>query len=248
MPTNSDQMLASVNQGPPQHHESTPTTVTVNTGDVTVNQQANGGDVNGSGNVAVAGSGNQTATATATTTVDQTSTGEDNHHGNEHHGNYGGPEALGPQNSGHDQGGNFNGSENNADASNVDVTKVETDVTAGDGGSNFADINTGIIGNFYCEKGGCTYNITTGSVTLNQQANGGNVNAAATSASGFLPRARLRRAAAPSPSTRQGRGTGGDAGRQARGEAGRSPGGEALVFVQGHELRSALGSARLHRR
>ena len=71
------------NGGPGQHHESTGTTVTLDTGDVSVNQQANGGDVNGSGNVAVAGSGNQTATATATTTVDQTSTGEDNHHGNE---------------------------------------------------------------------------------------------------------------------------------------------------------------------
>jgi hypothetical protein len=158
-----------------EHHDDG-TSVTLNTGDVHVNQEANGGDVNNSGNVAVAGGGDQTAIANATTDVTQTSTG-DEHHGDHHgdgpHGD--GPQALGMGNDHHD-GGNFNYSENNASAENKDITRVETDVNGGDGGENYAQINTGIIGNFYCEKGGCVYNITTGDVWLNQEANGGSVN------------------------------------------------------------------------
>lgn len=161
-----------------EHHGAPTTSVTVNSGDVSATQQANGGDVNHSGNVHVTPSaGDQTASATATTTVDQTATstapkGEEHHHGDGH-----GPwnnDSHGQQGS----SGNSNVSDNSANASNKDITKVQTgDITAGNGGSNYADINTGLIGtNFYCPKGGCTYNITTGDVTLLQQANGGSVN------------------------------------------------------------------------
>src|SRR6476661_7152320 len=45
--------VANVSPSGPPKHEDSGTTVTVNTGDVTLNQQANGGSVSNSGNVAV---------------------------------------------------------------------------------------------------------------------------------------------------------------------------------------------------
>ncbi|MGY1803160.1 hypothetical protein ACI78T_07750 [Blastococcus sp. SYSU D00922] len=134
------------------------TVVDVETGDVAVHQSADGGDVNGSGNVHTDGnSGDQTATAT--NNVDQAASSEDE-----------GEESEGSG------AGNINGS--SSEATNVDVTDIETDVEGGDGGTNVVDINTGIVGNtFYCPAGStCYYNFTTGSVTVVQNANGGSVN------------------------------------------------------------------------
>jgi hypothetical protein len=165
-----------VAEQPPGGEENGSIDVTVNTGDVSLTQEANGGDVNGSGNVAVAGGGNQTATATSEVTQSNTSEGDDHHgRGPDHHG----PESLsgGYGGGGHDDG-NANLNESSAEATNVDITEVETNVSGGNGGVNQAEINTGIIGNtFYCPAyATCTYNFTTGDVTVYQSANGGNVN------------------------------------------------------------------------
>ncbi|MGY1803161.1 hypothetical protein ACI78T_07755 [Blastococcus sp. SYSU D00922] len=134
------------------------TVVDFESGDVAVHQSADGGDVNKSGNVSTDGnSGDQTATAT--NNVDQTASSEDE-----------GEESEGSG------AGNINGS--SSEATNVDVTDIETDVEGGDGGKNVAIINTGIVGNtFYCPEGAtCYYNFTTGSVTVHQSADGGDVN------------------------------------------------------------------------
>jgi hypothetical protein len=148
--------------------------VDVHTGDVSVTQNANGGDVSGSGNVHVSGnSGDQTATAENNVhqTATSTSTEEDEH---------GDRGYKGKGKNGHDEGslnlaGNVN--ESDSDATNIDVTDIDTDVDGGDGGTNYADINTGIYGNtFYCPEGStCHFNFTTGSVTVVQNANGGDV-------------------------------------------------------------------------
>jgi hypothetical protein len=146
--------------------------VTVHTGDVSVTQNADGGDVNGSGNVKVSGnSGDQTATAENNVhqTATSTSTEEDEHGDRGYKGK-----------NGHDDGslnlaGNVN--ESDSDATNIDVTDIDTDVDGGDGGTNEAEINTGIIGNtFYCPAySTCYFNFTTGDVTVVQNANGGDV-------------------------------------------------------------------------
>jgi hypothetical protein len=164
--------LATVAEQPPGGEENGSIDVTVNTGDVSLTQEANGGDVNGSGNVAVAGGGNQTATATSEVTQSNTSEGDEHHgRGPGHHG----PESY--SGGGHNDG-NANLNESSAEATNVDITEVETDVTGGNGGVNQAEINTGIIGNtFYCaEHATCTFHFTTGSVWVTQEANGGDVN------------------------------------------------------------------------
>src|SRR6476620_719697 len=93
-------------------------------------------------------------------------------------------------------GGNANLSDNSASAENKDITKVETDVTGGTGGSNSADVNTGILPggmptNPACtasvanespsgppkheDDPGTTVTLNTGDVSATQQANGGNV-------------------------------------------------------------------------
>ena len=72
-------------------------------------------------------------------------------------------------------GGNSNESENETE---VDI---ETDVDGGDGGTNNSNVNTGlqdVIFKCIAIGGGdakCIFNITTGSVTVIQNANGGNV-------------------------------------------------------------------------
>ena len=165
--------------GDEHHGDSHGTTVDVTTGDVSLTQNANGGSVNGSGNIAVADTGGS-QTATATNTVSQSTSSEgDDHHGRDHHDNNKGPEALSPSIGGddhHHSDGNKN--ESDADAKNVHVVDVDSTVTGGDGGYNSAEINTGIIGNtFYCpEHSTCTFNFTTGDVTVYQNANGGDVN------------------------------------------------------------------------
>jgi len=163
----------------PEHHQNS-TTVDVTTGDVSLTQNANGGSVNGSGNIAVADTGGS-QTATASNTVNQSNTSEgDEHHGREHHdGNWeGGPSASLDGGSDHHDDGNANLNESEADATNIHKIDVDSTVTGGSGGNNDAEINTGIIGNtFYCdEHATCTFNFHTGSVNLVQNANGGSVN------------------------------------------------------------------------
>jgi hypothetical protein len=167
------------------------TTVNVETGDVSLTQEANGGDVNGSGNVAVAGGGDQTAVAT--NEVSQSATSEDDGHGWPQGGGggweNGGPTALNSQGGGHDEGGNANLNASSAEATNIDITEVSTNVYGGNGGVNQAEINTGIIDNtFYCpEYSTCTFNFTTGDVTVHQSANGGDVNGSGNVAIGTGP-------------------------------------------------------------
>jgi hypothetical protein len=166
----------------PNESETPFTSVTFNSGDVHLTQEANGGDVNGSGNVAVAGGGDQTATATSEVTQSNTSEGDGhdwNGGGGPWNGGGGGPAALsgGMGGGGHDDG-NANLNESSAEATNIHKVEVETNATGGNGGSNQAEINTGIIGNtFYCaEHATCTFHFTTGSVWVTQEANGGDVN------------------------------------------------------------------------
>jgi hypothetical protein len=114
-------------------------TITFESGDVTLVQEANGGDVNGSGNVAVAGGGDQTAVAT--NEVSQTATSEDDGHGWPQGGGGGWengdqPLSLNSQGGGHDEGGNANLNESSAEATNIDKTEVTTNVTGGNGGAH----------------------------------------------------------------------------------------------------------------
>jgi len=152
--------------------------VNFESGDVTLTQEANGGDVNKSGNVAVGDLGDQTAIASNEVSQSNTSEGDD------HDWNGGGdwPKDNGPASlsmgNPHDEDGNANLNESEAEASNEQEIDVDTDIEGGDGGLNEAWINTGIIGNtFYCPAySTCVYNFHTGDVTLVQEANGGDVN------------------------------------------------------------------------
>ena len=162
----------------PNEQEQPFTTVTFESGDVTLTQEANGGDVNKSGNVAVGDLGDQTAIASNEVSQSNTSEGDD------HDWNGGGdwPKDNGPASlsmgNPHDEDGNANLNESEAEASNEQEIDVDTDIEGGDGGLNEAWINTGIIGNtFYCPAySTCVYNFHTGDVTLVQEANGGDVN------------------------------------------------------------------------
>jgi hypothetical protein len=162
-------------------HEKQFSTVTFNSGDVTLTQNANGGSVNGSGNIAVADTGGS-QTATASNTVNQSNSSEgDEHHGREHHDgdeHHGPATTLSEGGDEHHGDGNANFNESDADATNIHKIDVDSTVTGGNGGDNYAEINTGIIGNtFYCpEHSTCTFNFHTGNVNLVQNANGGSVN------------------------------------------------------------------------
>jgi hypothetical protein len=162
----------------PSDSEQAFTTIDFHSGDVTLTQEANGGDVNGSGNVNVADSGGD-QTAVATNNVDQSNTSEGDDH--DWDGDWKDNETKslnGGMGGGHDEDGNANLNGSSAEATNIHKVEVDTDVDGGDGGENYAEINTGIIGNtFHCaEHATCIYNFHTGSVTLVQEANGGDVN------------------------------------------------------------------------
>jgi hypothetical protein len=155
--------------------------VHIETGDVYVEQNANGGNVDDSGNVNdlprlpdqtnnVHQSNNQSATSE-----------DDGWKGPRKDGGYdGGPMSLNGMGGGHggltgNLAGNFNSSENKTE---IDI---ETDVEGGDGGENYSNVNTGLQGVFFkciAVGGGdakCKVDIETGSVTVIQNANGGNV-------------------------------------------------------------------------
>ena len=146
------------------------TEVEIETGDVKVVQEANGGDVKGSGNANVSGAPTQTATSTATTSVDQTAKNKGGSDG-------GDPESYSTSSMGGDGAGNYNDSNNQSSANNSNTTDVDTNVTGGNGGTNWVEINTGLIGvTFNCPEGStCYFNIDTGDVYVHQEANGGDV-------------------------------------------------------------------------
>jgi hypothetical protein len=162
------------------------TTVTIVTGDVTANQQANGGDVADSGNVAADSATKQSATSENTGSQATNGTGDDksgsqgnsstDQSSSSSNQNTGSStdqtSSSSNQNNGHNDGKDISKSEND------NSTHVSTgDISGGNGGSNSVDINTGLIGTtFNCPpQSTCVYNITTGNVTVYQEANGGNV-------------------------------------------------------------------------
>jgi hypothetical protein len=155
--------------------------VNIETDDVYVEQNANGGNVDDSGNVNdlprlpdqtnnVHQSNDQSATSEDDGWKGPRKDGKDEENGVETLGSGGGHGGLTGN-----LAGNFNESENKTE---VDI---ETDVEGGDGGENYSNVNTGLQGVIFkciAEGGGdakCIFNISTGSVTVIQNANGGNV-------------------------------------------------------------------------
>jgi hypothetical protein len=153
----------------------------IETGSVSVEQNANGGNVSGSGNVDLGGLKLPDQTNNVHQVNNQTATSEDDgHHGRPHHD---GPDMVlrGMNSGGHggltgNLGGNLNFSRNEVD---IDI---ETDVEGGDGGYNESNVNTGLQDVFLvCESESwhgdaeCDIDIKTGHVSVVQNANGGNV-------------------------------------------------------------------------
>jgi hypothetical protein len=193
--------------------------VNIETGSVNVEQNANGGPVDNSGNIAAlpAVNVNQTNTTTQNNTQSASNQGGDqgrpqHHDGYEPRhdcnepdktssvqgsgGNYCGPrhecdESDNPTLQGtdgkdceheHDNGGTTGnvGGNGNHSSNDTDID-IGTDVKGGDGGTNNANVNTGlqdVVFKCIAIGGGdakCIFNITTGSVTVIQNANGGAV-------------------------------------------------------------------------
>jgi hypothetical protein len=155
--------------------------VEVETGDVKVSQEANGGSVSNSGNVSVSGGPTQTATATADTTVDQTAKAKGGS-GNQ------APEKVNGSSMGGGGAGNINDSNNQSTATNTNETTVQTNVYGGPAGANYAEVNTGLILDFgirvldgiaASSSGPAGYyggfEVETGDVKVSQEANGGDV-------------------------------------------------------------------------
>jgi hypothetical protein len=147
--------------------------VNIETDDVYVEQNANGGNVDDSGNVNdLPDLPDQSNTVHQSN--DQSATSEDDHEGENGNSNSSNSEGGSDGLTGN-LAGNFNESENETE---IDI---DTDVQGGDGGSNYSNVNTGLQDVlFLCiAKGGgdakCIFNISTGSVTVIQNANGGNV-------------------------------------------------------------------------
>jgi hypothetical protein len=153
--------------------------VNIETDDVYVEQNANGGNVDDSGNVNdLPDLPDQSNTVHQSNDQSATSEDEDDHEGEYPNGNSGNElQSLNGGNGGltGNLAGNFNESENEID---IDI---DTDVNGGDGGENYSNVNTGLQGVIFkciAEGGGdakCIFNISTGSVTVIQNANGGDV-------------------------------------------------------------------------
>jgi hypothetical protein len=151
--------------------------IDITTGSVSVEQNANGGNVSGSGNVDLGGLKLPDQVNNVHQVNNQTATSEDDHHGRRPHD---GDSMLRGMNGGHggltgNLGGNLNFSRNEVD---IDI---ETDVEGGDGGYNDSNVNTGLQGVILAciaKHGGdadCDVDIETGHVSVVQNANGGNV-------------------------------------------------------------------------
>jgi hypothetical protein len=171
---------ASLNENRPSQQRSNDVnaSVSISTRSVSVEQNANGGNVSGSGNISELPTVNQSNNVWQSNTQTATST-EDNHH-NWGKKKGGGSEfdsrGMGRGNDGltGNIGGNFN------ESSNTLYLDVSTYVRGGRGGDNYSNVNTGAQdalllcsakhGDAWCET-----NIETGSVSVLQNANGGNV-------------------------------------------------------------------------
>jgi LPXTG-motif cell wall-anchored protein len=130
--------------------------VDVSTGDVWASQEANGGDVNDSGNVSVSDDVTQAAWAGNDVSQNSSSQGDKGREGNR-------------------RGGND--SDNAAFSFNDNETTVDTgDIKGGNGGWNSLDVNTGYEGSGYYGYLPSSLDITTGDVWVSQEANGGDVN------------------------------------------------------------------------
>ena len=168
--------------------------INIETDSVSVEQNANGGNVEGSGNVDLGKLDLPDQTNNVDQSNNQTATSEDDDRGRPHNGDWDGKDECNNEPSlqstdgcdgrdGRDGddgvtgniGGNSNESENETE---VDI---DTDVDGGDGGENYSNVNTGlqdVVLKCIAIGGGdakCIFNITTGSVTVIQNANGGNV-------------------------------------------------------------------------
>jgi hypothetical protein len=160
-------------------------TITVVTAPVAAAQAADGGPIDTSGNTAVEPNA-ATQSAASANKASQTSTGTG---GDNKDGDKGGSQSsssnqsTGSDPSGTNQGSSSsnngnNGDKNVADSGNDNSTTITGgNVSGGNGGSNSVDINTGLINTtFNCPpQSTCVYNITTGNVTVTQEANGGSV-------------------------------------------------------------------------
>jgi hypothetical protein len=177
------------------HGEDAEGEINIETDSVSVEQNANGGNVDNSGNVDPGKLELPDQTNNVDQSNNQTATSEDDdHHGRPHHGDWDNKEDCNEtpsllsseecnEHNGHhgndgvtgNIGGNSNESENEVD---IDI---ETDVEGGDGGENYSNVNTGlqdVVFKCIAIGGGdakCVFNISTGSVTVIQNANGGNV-------------------------------------------------------------------------
>ena len=153
--------------------------IEIETGSVSVVQNANGGSVSNSGNVSdLPKLPDQTNNVWQSN--NQTATSEDDNRGGRPHNGGGDPMSFSRNGGGHggltgNLGGNWNESKNEVD---IDI---ETDVDGGDGGYNDSNVNTGLQGVILAciaKHGGdaeCDVDIKTGSVYVEQNANGGDV-------------------------------------------------------------------------
>jgi hypothetical protein len=154
--------------------------LTISTRSVYVEQNANGGSVSGSGNISELPNVNQENNVYQSN--DQSASSEDNGHNwwnNNQHGekNMFKSQSMGRGNDGPtgNIAGNFNHSSNRL------WLDVSTNVYGGNGGFNDSNVNTGVqdafLGCFAGHRGDadCSADIETGSVTVIQNANGGDV-------------------------------------------------------------------------
>jgi hypothetical protein len=177
------------------HGEDAEGEINIETDSVSVEQNANGGNVDNSGNVDLGKLELPDQTNNVAQSNNQTATSEDDgRHGRPHHGDWDNKDECNNEPSllstdgcegrdGHhgDDGvtGNIGGNENESE-NEVDID-IDTDVDGGDGGENYSNVNTGlqdVVLKCIAIGGGdakCIFNITTGSVTVIQNANGGNV-------------------------------------------------------------------------
>jgi hypothetical protein len=151
--------------------------LTISTRSVYVEQNANGGSVSGSGNISELPSVNQSNNVLQTNDQSATSTRSVHRYGPP---KGGGPEFDSRMGGGRDGltgniAGNFNHSSNRL------WLDVSTNVYGGNGGFNDSNVNTGVqdafLGCFAGHRGDadCSADIETGSVTVIQNANGGDV-------------------------------------------------------------------------
>jgi hypothetical protein len=171
--------MASYVESPDGNHGSGDATGVINieTHSVSVEQNANGGSVSGSGNVSLPKLPNQTNEVWQSN--HQTATSEDGHHGWPRKGGEETFSSMGMGGGHHGLTGNIGGNRNESE-NEIDID-IDTDVQGGDGGENNSNVNTGLQGvilacvALHGDDAKCKVDIETGSVEVVQNANGGNV-------------------------------------------------------------------------